>query len=63
VALELDFIPLTEERYDLVIPRAHYESAQLAPLLALLEDPGFRQAVQSLAGYQIEPMGKVIAEI
>jgi molybdate-binding protein len=31
-ALELDFVPLFDERYDLVIPREHYDSALLQPL-------------------------------
>ena len=35
-ALNLDFIPLLNEQYDLVIPRSHYESDLLQPLLALL---------------------------
>ena len=30
-ALKLDFVPLEQERYDLVIPRAHYESDFAAP--------------------------------
>lgn len=63
VALGLDFVPLTHERYDLVIPREHYESPKLTPLLAILEDLDFRDAVGALAGYQVKPMGKIIAEI
>jgi putative molybdopterin biosynthesis protein len=62
-ALHLDFVPLFTERYDLIIPRVHYESPQLRPLLDLLADPRFRQAVAALAGYDVAPMGTVIAEI
>jgi putative molybdopterin biosynthesis protein len=32
-ALSLDFVPLAQERYDLVIPKDHYESEQLRPLV------------------------------
>jgi putative molybdopterin biosynthesis protein len=56
-ALELDFIPLFKERYDLVIPQKHYESPLLAPLLSLLSDPSFRQAVSKLPGYDVTMMG------
>jgi putative molybdopterin biosynthesis protein len=56
-ALELDFIPLFKERYDLVIPQKHYESPLLAPLLSLLSDPSFRQAVSELPGYDVTMMG------
>ncbi len=62
-ALGLDFIPLFGERYDLVIPQAHYESDLLAPLLALIRDPqaGFAQTVQALGGYETTHMGEVLA--
>jgi putative molybdopterin biosynthesis protein len=62
-ALTLDFLPLFQERYDLVIPREYYESELLAPLLELLSQPEFRQAVASLPGYDIQPMGTLIARI
>lgn len=61
-ALELDFIPLFEERYDLVIPREYTVSELLAPLLEVLEDSAFRQAVAALPGYDVTPMGKLIAD-
>jgi len=62
-ALGLDFVPLFQERYDLVIPQAHYNSAVLRPLLDLLGDPGFRRAVGELPGYDPAPMGTTIASI
>jgi putative molybdopterin biosynthesis protein len=60
-ALGLGFVPLFQERYDLVIPRRHYEDPFLRPLLDLLEDPAFRKAVAALPGYSLEPMGRIIA--
>jgi putative molybdopterin biosynthesis protein len=60
VALGLDFVPVGTERYDLVIPREHYESDRLAPLLALLGDEAFRAAVSALPGYDVGEMGKVV---
>jgi putative molybdopterin biosynthesis protein len=62
-AVGLEFIPLFQERYDLIIPKAHYNNALLAPLLELLHDPRFREAVSGLPGYDVRPMGTVIAEI
>jgi putative molybdopterin biosynthesis protein len=61
-ALDLEFIPLFEERYDLVIPAEHYSGALLSPLFIVLEDPHFRQAVASLPGYDTGPMGRLVAE-
>jgi putative molybdopterin biosynthesis protein len=62
-ALGLDFIPLFHERYDLVIPQMHFGSGKLAPLLDILQDTGFRQAVSELPGYDIAPMGQEITRI
>jgi putative molybdopterin biosynthesis protein len=62
-ALDLDFIPLLKERYDLVIPREHYTSELLAPLLEILRGPGFRRDVEALGGYDAAEMGRVVAEL
>ena len=61
-ALELDFIPLFNERYDLVIPKTHAGSELLAPLFRLLVDPVFRKAVSQLKGYDVSVMGTNILE-
>jgi putative molybdopterin biosynthesis protein len=62
-ALNLDFVPLFKERYDLVIPRPHYDSPLLQPLLRLLQDSRFRSEVAALPGYDVTGMGTVIAAI
>jgi putative molybdopterin biosynthesis protein len=62
-ALDLDFIPLYDEQYNLVIPREYYEDELLGPLLETIIDPAFRQAVNALAGYGTDQMGKIIAKI
>ncbi len=62
-ALDLVFLPLFQERYDLVIPTVHYHSALLAPLLDVLRDRQFQAAVAALPGYDIRQMGQVVAEI
>lgn len=62
-ALDLDFVPLFDERYDLVIPRVYYESDLLVPLLDVLHDTDFRNTVDGLPGYDISIMGDLIAEL
>ena len=62
-ALGLDFIPLYQERYDLVIPRIHIESGLLEPLFKVLDDPAYQKTVASLSGYDISVMGKIIADV
>ncbi len=62
-ALNLDFVPLDHERYDLVIPAQFYESDVLAPLLEIVSDPAFAARVRALGGYETLQMGQVLAQI
>ena len=62
-ALGLDFVPLFWERYDLVVPREHAESKLLQPLWDVLTQDAFRQAVMRLPGYNVDGMGRLIAEV
>jgi len=59
-ALDLDFVPLFQERYDLVFPQEYANSPLLAPLFDLLAAPRFRTAISKLAGYDTTQTGNVI---
>jgi len=62
-ALDLDFIPVTEERYDLLIAKEFINSEMIKALLDIIKnDEEFRKAVLSLGGYDIRDMGKIIYE-
>jgi putative molybdopterin biosynthesis protein len=54
----LDFIPLFEERYDLILPREQEKT--LTPLLDYLQTSAFRTRLQSLAGYNPVHSGEQI---
>ncbi len=56
VATGLDFIPLTTERYDLVIPTASLDDPAIQRLLAVLADGGLRAGVEALR-YDAAAMG------
>jgi putative molybdopterin biosynthesis protein len=58
-ALGLDFIPLEQERYELIVPVHIYESELFKPLLQVLADPAFREGAEKLPGYSAEGMGEV----
>lgn len=62
-ALDLGFVPLFEERYDLAVPREIYDSEKFLPLLELLADPEFQSTVAALPGYGVKAMGEVIAQV
>jgi putative molybdopterin biosynthesis protein len=57
-AFELDFVPVTQEPYDLVLDRAGLDSELLAPLWALLESRDFRAEVDALGGYDTTETGR-----
>ena len=59
-ALDLDFIPLYQEQYDLVFLQRYYEDQLLEPLLDILSDQDFQKTVSSLPGYNTKQMGNVI---
>ena len=63
IALDLDFIPLFDERYDLVIPQVFFEAQLLEPLMGLLNDPSFQELVDEIPGYRASGMGQIITQI
>jgi putative molybdopterin biosynthesis protein len=62
-SLNLDFVPLFQETYQLIIPKDYYNSELLAPLFLVLNDSAFKQAVVSMPGYDVKQMGRLIAEV
>jgi molybdate-binding protein/DNA-binding transcriptional regulator YhcF (GntR family) len=59
-AYGLDFIPLTQERYDLVIPAELWGTPALRTLVDLVHSDRFREAVSALDGY--EPIADIGVE-
>ncbi len=62
-ALHLDFIPLYQEHYELVVPEIYYGSPLLLPLWETLQEDEFRKAVAAMPGYGITRMGQIVAEV
>ena len=58
-ALDLDFIPLFDERYDLAMPLKFAEDDLLAPLFDLMQDESLRAAISTMPGYDVSDMGNV----
>lgn len=58
---DLDFIPLQEERYDLVIPTKYLHSHPgMQMFLDTLVTRGFRQEIEALGGYDTKEIGKIV---
>ena len=59
-AFGLDFVPVTQEPYDLVVAAGAMDSPLLAPLWSLLRSDRFQAAVTELGGYSTKEMGRRI---
>ena len=61
-ALGLDFIPVTTERYDLVMLRETWDGELLRPLReAIVSSEELRREIEALGGYDTRRMGKVVS--
>jgi len=54
---ELEFIPLFQERFDLVMPREQLENPRLQPFFDYLQSASFRRSLESLGGYSPQHTG------
>lgn len=58
-ALNLDFVPITEERYDLIVPTEFLELEMIQQLLSIINSSNFKKAVEKLGGYSTRETGKI----
>ena len=60
-ALDLDFIAVAQERYDLAIPKEFYDTPMLQALLEIIRNErDFRDKIVGMGGYDVTDMGKVL---
>jgi putative molybdopterin biosynthesis protein len=63
LAYGLPFVPLTDERFDLVVPRALAESREVQAMLRALLSPWLLAQIESLPGYDATRCGQHIATL
>jgi putative molybdopterin biosynthesis protein len=63
LAYDLAFVPITTERFDLVIPTGHVGSREVQGLLRALSSPWLLGQLSSLPGYTITQCGERIATL
>jgi putative molybdopterin biosynthesis protein len=56
-ALDLDFIPVLKEQYDLVIPSSLVNDSKIQLLIRVARSEGFKERVRGLGGYNPERSG------
>jgi len=59
-ALNLDFIPVVTEQYDLIIPEEYFEWENIQILLKTISTKEFKDRVEALGGYSTEKTGEII---
>ena len=59
----IDFIPLLEERYDLVMKKEFFNTPSAQKLLALLRSKGFLAEVERFSGNDYRDLGRIVDEI
>lgn len=60
--LNLTFIYVTKERYDLVIPKENLSAKPIGSLLEVMRSPVFKESINQMGGYDTSDTGKVITE-
>ncbi len=58
-ALNLDFIPIAVEEYDLVVPETLWETKKIQTIFQLINSHKFKQAVEKMGGYETSKTGMV----
>jgi excisionase family DNA binding protein len=58
-ALKLDFLPLMEEAYDLILHRRDYFEKPMQTLLAFARTDAFHDRAQRMGGYDVSDVGSV----
>lgn len=61
-ALGLDFIPLTPERYDLVVPEVTFQDPRFQVLLEVIRSREYQEAAKALGGYDLRDCGRILWE-
>ena len=59
-ALSLDFVPVTRERYDLVIPSAYLEDEKIRLLIEIIRSDEFKEKTLAMGGYEVHETGNVV---
>lgn len=59
-ALNLDFIPLAKERYDLIIPEQFMQNPKIQTLFELINKDNIKEKIKNLGGYETDLTGQIM---
>ncbi len=52
-AMGLDFVPIADEEYDLLMTKTFFESESGRLLIEMIQSPAFKEQVEKIGGYQV----------
>ena len=61
-AMDLDFIPIAKERYDLIIPLIHFEGEKIQRVIETIRSDEFKKMVLRMGGYDVSRTGEELFE-
>ena len=62
-ALDLDFVPIEQEQYDLIVPTRMLDQPNIQDTLSTMRSDNFRKRVAALGGYDPSRSGERFAEV
>jgi len=58
-ALNLHFVPVIREQYDIIIPDSHWQTPMIQALVTVINSNEFKKSVSKLGGYHTEQTGQI----
>jgi len=57
-AMNLDFIPIAKERYDIIIPSIYFEDSKIKRVIEIIRSKDFKERILQLGGYDVSRTGE-----
>jgi putative molybdopterin biosynthesis protein len=61
-AMNLDFIPIAKERYDVIIPLIYFEDEKVRKVIETIRSDEFKRMVSQMGGYDVSKTGEELTE-
>jgi putative molybdopterin biosynthesis protein len=60
--MNLDFIPIVKERYDLIIPAIYFEDKKIQRMIETIRSDEFKKMVLQMGGYDVSRTGEELTQ-
>jgi molybdate-binding protein len=59
--LGLDFVPVTRERFDMLVPKDRFFNKAMQNVLGIIGSREFRERLGALGGYDVAESGRIVS--